>query len=248
MTEFKVVLFDLGSTLIYSKDPWPPIYERADRELMEVLQQSGIPLEIKPFSSKLETFLDSYYASRTSPIEKTTFSVLKEILEQKGYRDTPASVLRTALDAMYAITQQNWYIEPDAIPALQTLREQGYRLGIVSNTSDDQNVQKLVDRWELRPFFETIITSAGFGIRKPDRRIFQLALNYFGVAPGQIVMVGDTIEADILGANQMGFYSIWITRRAQIPEEGELAIQPQAVISTLKEIPDLLADIQDNSE
>lgn len=248
MTEFKVVLFDLGSTLIYSKDPWPPIYERADRELVEVLQQSGIPLEIKPFSSKLETFLDSYYAARTSPIEKTTFSVLKEILEQKGYRDTPASVLRSALDAMYAITQQNWYIEPDAIPALQTLREQGYRLGIVSNTSDDQNVQKLVDRWELRPFFETIITSAGFGIRKPDRRIFQLALNHFGVAPGQIVMVGDTLEADILGANQMGFYSIWITCLAQSRGEGELAIQPQAVISTLKEIPDLLADIQDNSE
>ncbi len=247
MTKFKVVLFDLGSTLIYSKDPWPPIYEQADRELLKVLQQSGIPLEIKSFSSEFETFLDSYYAARTSPIEKTTFSDLKEILEQKGYQDAPAYVMRTALDAMYAITQQNWYIEPDAIPALQTLREQGYRLGIVSNTSDDQNVQKLIDRWELRPYFETIITSAGCGIRKPDRRIFQLALNHFGVAPEQIVMVGDTLEADILGANQMGFYSVWITRRVQIPEEGELAIQPQAVISALNEIPVLLADIEGNS-
>ena len=244
MTKCKVVLFDLGSTLIYSKDPWPPIYEQADRELVEVLQQSGISLEIKAFSSEFETFLDSYYAARTSPIEKTTFSDLKEILEQKGYRDAPASVMRTALDAMYAITQQNWYIEPDAISALQTLREQGYRLGIVSNTSDDQNVQKLIDRWELRPYFETIITSAGCGIRKPDRRIFQLALNHFRVLPEQIVMVGDTLEADILGANQMGFYSVWITRRVQIPEEGELAIQPQAVISTLNEIPGLLADIE----
>jgi len=214
---------------------------------VEVLQQSGISLEIKAFSSEFETFLDSYYAARTSPIEKTTFSDLKEILEQKGYRDAPASVMRTALDAMYAITQQNWYIEPDAISALQTLREQGYRLGIVSNTSDDQNVQKLIDRWELRPYFETIITSAGCGIRKPDRRIFQLALNHFRVLPEQIVMVGDTLEADILGANQMGFYSVWITRRVQIPEEGELAIQPQAVISTLNEIPGLLADIEADS-
>jgi HAD superfamily hydrolase (TIGR01662 family) len=247
MTKFKVVLFDLGSTLIYSKDAWPSIYERADRELVEVLQQSGIPLEIKSFSSEFETFLDSYYAARTSPIEKTTFSDLKEILQQKGYRDAPVSVMRTALDAMYAITQQNWYIEPDAISTLQTLREQGYRLGIVSNTSDDQNVQKLVDRWVLRPFFETIITSAGCGIRKPDRRIFQLALNHFGVSPEQIIMVGDSLEADILGANQMGFYSVWITRRVQIPEEGELAIQPQAVISTLNEIPELLADIEADS-
>jgi len=35
-------------------------------------------------------------------------------------------------------------------------------------------------------------------------------------------MVGDSLEADILGANQMGIYSIWITRRVYLPEEGEL--------------------------
>jgi HAD superfamily phosphatase (TIGR01668 family) len=214
---------------------------------VEVLQQSGIPVEIMPFSSEFETFLDSYYAARSSPIEKTTFSDLKEILEQKGYGDAPASVMRTALDALYAITQQNWYIEPDAISTLRMLREQGYRLGIISNTSDDQNVQKLIDRWELRPYFETIITSAGCGFRKPDRRIFQLALNHFGTAPEQIVMVGDTLEADILGANQMGFYSVWITRRVRIPDEAELSIQAQAVISTLNGIPELLADIEADS-
>ena len=116
---------------------------------------------------------------------------------------------------MYSITQQNWYLEADAIPTLKTLREQGYRLGMISNTSDDKNVQQLVDRWELRPFFETIITSAGCGIRKPDERIFRLALDHFGVPPEQVAMVGDLLEADILGANQMGIYSIWITRRVQ---------------------------------
>ena len=56
-------------------------------------------------------------------------------------------------------------------------------------------------------------------------------------------MVGDTLEADILGANQMGIYSIWITRRVTVPEEGELAIQPQAVITSLDQIPGLLADV-----
>ncbi len=182
--------------------------------------------------------------ARTSPIEKTTFSVLSELLQQKGFQDIPASVVRAALDAMYSITQQNWYLEADAIPTLKTLREQGYRLGMISNTSDDKNVQQLVDRWELRQFFETILTSAGCGIRKPDERIFRLALDHFGVPPEQVAMVGDTPEADILGANRMGIYSIWITRRAQVPEEGELTIQPQAVITTLDQIPGLLADIE----
>ena len=247
-SSFKVILFDLGSTLIYSKDPWPPIYEQADRVLVEVLQQAGISLQIKSFSSQFETFLDTYYAGRgTSTIEKTTFSALHELLEQKGFQDIPDSVLRAALNAMYSVTQQNWYLETDAIPTIKTLLGQGYRLGMISNTSDDSNVQQLVDRWELRPFFETIITSAGCGIRKPDERIFRFALDHFGVPPEQVAMVGDLPEADILGANQVGIYSIWITRRAPLLEEGELTIQPQAVIAALDQIPNLLADFKNET-
>lgn len=245
---FKVILFDFGSTLIYSKDPWPPIYEQADQALVQVFRQAGFPLEIKPFSSEFETFLDSYYAERgTSPVEKTTFSALQDLLQQKSLQDIPAAVVRTALDAMYSVTQQNWYLETDAIPTLKTLGTHGYRLGMISNTSDDKNVQQLVDRWELRPFFETIVTSAGCGFRKPDERIFRIALDHFGVPSEQVAMVGDSLEADILGANQMGLYSIWITRRVQLPKEGQLTIQPQAVIPALELVPGLLADIENEA-
>jgi HAD superfamily hydrolase (TIGR01662 family) len=244
----KVIFFDLGSTLIYSKDPWPPIFEQADRALVQILLQAGIPLDSKSFSSEFETFLDSYYAERgTSPLEKTTFSALTELLEQKGFNSIPASLVRTALDTMYSITQKNWYLEADAIPTLKTLREKGYRLGLISNTSDDRNVQQLVDRFELRRYFDTILTSAGCGIRKPDERIFHLALEYFGVTPERTAMVGDTLDADILGANQVGMYSIWITRRVDVPGEGELTIQPQAVITALKQIPELLAEIENDA-
>jgi FMN phosphatase YigB (HAD superfamily) len=115
-------------------------------------------------------------------------------------------------------------------------------MGLVSNAGDDRNVQTLVDREGLRPFFEFTITSAACGWRKPDARIFQLALDHFGVRPAEAVMIGDTLEADILGANRLGIYSIWITRRAILPPDGELAIQPQAVISSLTNLLPLLAD------
>ncbi len=245
----KVIFFDLGSTLIYSKDPWPPIYEKADRALVKVLHQAGIPLEINPFCCEFGTFLDSYYAERgTGTIEKTTFSLLAEILQQKGFKHINASTIRSALDAMYSVTQQNWYLESDAIPTLKTLREAGYSLGLISNTSDDNNVQQLVDRCELRPYFDIILTSAGCGIRKPDERIFQLALDFFGLPPEQTAMVGDTLEADILGANQLGMYSIWITRRAEVPEEGELKIQPQAIITALGQVQDLLTELKEDEQ
>jgi HAD superfamily hydrolase (TIGR01662 family) len=245
----KVIFFDLGSTLIYSKDLWPPIYEKADRALVEVLHQAGIPIELTPFCCEFGSFLDSYYAKRgAGTVEKTTFSLLTEILDQKGFTHLPPSTIRSALDAMYSITQQNWYLESDAVPTLKILREAGYRLGMISNTSDDENVQQLVDRCELRPYFDVILTSAGCGIRKPDEHIFHLALDFFGLPAEQTAMVGDMLEADILGANQLGMYSIWITRRAEVPEEGELKIQPQAIITALDQVPDLLGDLEEDEQ
>lgn len=245
MPKIKVIFFDLGSTLIYSKDPWPPIYEKADRALAASLSLSGIKIDRSSFHTGVGGFLSSYYENFIQDnIEKTSFSVLREILVKKGIMNTPDEVLRSALKAMYAVTQQNWYLEEDALSTLESLKSIGYHLGLISNTSDDANVQVIVDHWGIRPYFEFIITSASLGIRKPDPRIFQVALDHFDVQPQAAVMVGDMLNADVLGANQIGIYSIWITRRVKLPEEGELAIQPQAVVTTLDQIPELLMDIE----
>jgi HAD superfamily hydrolase (TIGR01662 family) len=238
----QVVLFDLGSTLIYSRDPWPPIYRQADQALVAVLQRAGIPVTAEGFADEYETFMDRYYAHRDRGIdEPTACVVLRELLRDKGFPSVPDPVLRAALDAEYAILQTNWYAEEDAVPTLERLRTRGYRLGIVSNTSDDRNVQQLVDRGGFRPFFEIIVTSAAVGIRKPDGRIFQVALDHFGIPPAQAAMVGDTPAADLEGANRLGMFGIWVTRRAPDPDP---LIRPQASVATLIEIPDLLEQLR----
>jgi len=245
MKKILAVFFDLGSTLVYPSDPWVPIYQQASQALLAVLNDAG--LRIDPVDNFIgpDGFIRYYY---DSPVEdnreKTAYVALKEVLIRNGRGDVPETVLRSALDAMYGITQQNWFIEEDALPALQALKQRGYRLGMISNTSDDRNMQWIVDRWGLRPYFETVINSAAFGIRKPDLRIFQHALDQMKLRPEDAAMVGDYLETDVLGANQAGIYSIWITRRVQTIPDGELAIQPQAIVSTLHEIPDLLAEIQ----
>lgn len=245
MSTLKVIFFDLGSTLVYSKDLWPPIYEQADRALVEVLRRAGFRIDPDAFFTEFGGFIRSYYDQHTADnLEQTTFIVLREVLSRKGFHSVPDPVLRAALEAMYTVTQQNWYLEEDAISTLEILKYRGYRLGLISNTSDDNNVQEIVSRWGLRPFFETILTSASLGIRKPDPRIFQVALDLLRVQPEAAAMVGDSLDADMLGAIQSGIYGIWITRHVQILEEGELAIQPQAAITALHQIPDLLAEVE----
>ena len=250
MSKIKVVLFDLGSTLIHAKIPWEgaDYWKRRDAALLQVLQDASFPLSGDTFAEEYSSFLDRYYKDRgpDDTTERTSFSALKEMLSTRGYTNVPTPVLRAALEALYSVTDENWTIEEDAIPTLEALQTSGYGLGIISNTSDDAHVQRLVDDNGLRPFFEVVITSAALGIRKPDTRVFQVALDHFRVQPNEAAMVGDTLDADIMGANQSGIYSIWITRRIQIPEEGELTIQPQAIISALDQIPDLLVEVEND--
>jgi len=241
----QVVLFDLGSTLVYDRDPWPPIFEQAGKALFDVLKRAGIETDEEYFFKTHSNLADYYYGDDLEDIyEQTAFRALKDLLAGKGHTQVPDEVLRAALDAHYAITQQNWHLETDALPVLAELRARGYRLGLISNTSDDKNVQQIIDQHGLRPYFEFIITSAAIGMRKPDGQIFQRALTHFGILPAAGAMVGDRLDADVLGANRLGIYSIWITRRAVFPSDGELMIQPQAVISSLSDLPALLESLE----
>jgi putative hydrolase of the HAD superfamily len=241
---FEVVFFDLGNTLMYDKDPWDPIFPRADSAMRTSLERAGYPLAENAYGD-FNTIFGLYYHRRTDTVkEETTVQLLRELMEAQG-ASPPDSVLFTAIEAMYAVTQENWYVEEDAAQTLKALQEMGYRLGMISNAADDENVQELVDKGSLRSHFELILSSAACGFRKPDAHIFQLALNHFQVSPGNAAMVGDTLEADILGANQIGMYSIWASRHAKTPPEGELSIQPQAVISSLSELPELLNELEE---
>jgi HAD superfamily hydrolase (TIGR01662 family) len=240
------LFFDLGSTLLYTQEPWPPVLANASEALERQLHQDGVPVDSAILHNGFDNFLDAYYAQRAGDnLELTSFVFLRDLLARNGFGSVPDFILRCALDAMYAVTERNWHIETDAIPTLSSLMAKGYRLGMITNASDENNTQALIDQNGLRLYFEFIISSAKCGIRKPDARIFQLALDHLGIQPTEAVMIGDTLEADILGANQLGIYSIWITRRAVLPPDGELTIQPQAVIASLSDLPSLLASLHE---
>lgn len=234
------VLFDLGNTLIYDKEPWENLYLRADEVLWRSLRDFNVKSSPRELYGAHKTLFHLYYKLREKDIDEPGIGVVLEELLDKNNIRLPKEELRSALRAMYAITQANWFVEDDAVSTLQTLKERGFRLGIVSNGADDQNTYTLIDKANIRPYFEYIISSAAFGKRKPHPSIFQDALKHFQVLPGRAVMVGDTFEADILGARQVGMNSIWVTRRVQKTVTRH-EVRPDAVVSTLGEIPALLS-------
>lgn len=243
MKGIKAILFDLGSTLIYFDGQWPKVIDQGYANLVNALKDEGIYLNGGNFINQFRQRLERYYIEReVDYVEHTTFYFLIKMLARWGYENVEEAVIRRALAAMYGASQAYWNVENDTISTLQVLHEQGYQLGLISNAADDDDVQRLVDNAGIRSCFEIILTSAGQGIRKPDRRIFQTALDHLGYQPAQAVMVGDTLAADILGAQNAGIFSIWITRRADTPpnQAYQGVITPDAEIKALSELPDLL--------
>ena len=240
MNAFEAVLFDLGSTLIFFDGAWPEVLPRLNQALLLALQDSGLALAGSDFIERYQQRIQTYYAERdTEFFEYTTSTAVRTTLVELGYTSTPENTIRKAIAAMYAVSQSHWQVEADALPTLKALRERGYRLGIISNAADDQDVQALVDKAGIRPFFEVILTSAAEGIRKPNPHIFHTALNALGgIPPKHAAMVGDTLGADILGARNAGLYGIWISRRADTAANRahQDTILPDRTVDTLDEL------------
>ena len=225
-TDIKVVFFDLGNTLIYDNPSlWDDTYLRADQSLRKSLHEFGVDVSSYDLFGEFKTLFDYYYKLRAGDLEEPGIGEILNDLLKKQNISLSNDKLQVALRSMYSITQTNWFLEDDAIPTLQVLLEKGYRLGVISNSSDDLNTYELIDKVGLRTYFELILSSSAIGKRKPHPAIFQRALDNFNIYPEQAVMVGDNYEADILGARHVGMRTIWVTRHLQstlpIPQNKE---------------------------
>lgn len=241
----RAVIFDLGGTLMYERDSWHAITSKGDEALTKYLIGKGMELNLSTFPVEFRRRLGEYFSQREKDLLETTYTfVLIELLKDKGYSNLPDDMVRKALDSLFAVTQTNWVLEEDAQSTLKKLEKDGYRMGLISNAGDDQDVHQLVRRFEISQYFDFILTSAACSYRKPHTRIFELAIANWYFLPSETVMVGDNLDADIRGAKSAGLYGVWISRRAGQSSEDQPRVQPDATISALSELPALLDFLQ----
>jgi putative hydrolase of the HAD superfamily len=241
----RAVIFDLGGTLMYERATWDAITAQADEALTNFLRSQGMELNLSTFPREFRRRLDQYFRKREKDLLETTYSfVLRDVLTDKGYRDVSDRVIRTALDRLFAITQTNWLLEDDTLPTLQKLEADGYRMGLISNAGDDEDVQQLARRFGIAQYFDFILTSAACSYRKPHPRIFEIALSNWYFLPSEAVMVGDNLDADVSGAKSAGLYAIWLTRRAGKRAQDQSVVRPDASLAALWELPAFLDRLQ----
>jgi putative hydrolase of the HAD superfamily len=109
---------------------------------------------------------------------------------------------------------------PGTLETLAELRRRGYALGLITVCSED--VEQL---WEETPFagmFDATVFSCSVGLRKPDPRIYHLALDELGVDPGQAIFVGDGANDELAGAERVGMRAVLIHREGEEPQWDEV--------------------------
>lgn len=231
-----VILFDLGFTLINFEGDFKQAMVESYSALARSLIAAGCDLDEAAFVSRFNEVISHYYHTREIDlIERPVEESLRKALGSFGLDHLPGQLVQDAIQAMYLYTENYWKVEPDTHATLEALQVNGYRLGLISNAANPLDLNRLIDDHDLRKYFEVILISAEEGIRKPDPRIIQRALDRLGVNPEEAVLVGDTLNADILGAHNAGVKGIWITRRASRPDN--LKVKDKIVPAA--EIPDL---------
>jgi putative hydrolase of the HAD superfamily len=240
------VIFDLGSTLIYSEHDhnWAALLPRMRADLLAHLSAAGYTLDPQRFLNLFSSKYADYTAQRqTDWVEYTSTYILRSTLAELGAPPPPPALLADALRAYYAFSEAAWRPMPGAHETLGALQAAGLKLAIISNAADEDNVRRLIDNARLRPYFDPLIVSAAVGIRKPNPKIFDRVLGPWSLAPAECVMVGDTLGADILGAQFAHLHEVWLTARADHPANAAHRgnIIPRHEIASLLELPGLLS-------
>lgn len=119
----------------------------------------------------------------------------------------------------------------DARPSIEALAAR-YPLVLVSNFYG--NVEAVLEAYDLRRYFKTIIESAVVGVRKPDPAIFSLGVEALGCRPDQTLVIGDSYRKDILPAESIGCHTAWIKGKGWTEEEDRI-IHP-SIVADLSEV------------
>lgn len=123
---------------------------------------------------------------------------------------------------------------PHTIEILNYLVEKNYQLHLITNGFEKTQHGKLKSSG-LDKYFKEVITSEGSNSLKPHKEIFEFAFRKTGAVPEQSIMIGDTIDVDILGALNAGIDQVHVNHltREPVPVNGKL---PTYTVYSLKEL------------
>lgn len=199
----RAVLFDLGGTLVDEKDfdGWVQIARR-------------VYLDLDPDNLR-HAFLEVEAAVDASPPaldrEDRLVDFWQRTLSRAAEREVDAAMTHKFMAAVRE-EERPVRLYSDARRCLETLRSEGRALGVISNSTSEATVRRILDRVGILGYFSRIVSSGTEGIEKPDPEIFRRAVHRMDVRPEEALYVGNLARTDAKGAEAAGLHGVWLNR------------------------------------
>lgn len=239
----RAVLFDIGSTLWSSPAEDPDglltVYNRGREALLEVIPEvPSVQVLIESVEGYLAEWEEIWRTDPAQTMQRPTPEFVADALARLNLEAPDHIVERFTAEVMEAsvYTARAEDEEDGMADALDDLNSMEVRLACVSNAfMGFETLERILDAKGLGKHLEFVISSADTGIRKPDEAIYLAAAARLGLAPEEIVYVGDRVSADVEGPAAIGMPGILTHQyRQEDPASGRVA--PVAVIQHLREL------------
>ena len=201
------LIFDVDDTLYEQIVP----FENAYRSLFDM------DIDMEEFYLLSRYYSDiKFEASRNGEMTMDEYHIyrIQEAAKDLGVFLTDEQALN--MQKEYKKNQQKLQMSNITISILELAKENNAKLGIITNGPSEHQWSKVkalgVERWIDK---ENIIVSGDYSINKPDVRIFEIMQEKLQLPNDFLYYIGDSIENDIVGANNAGWKSIWINRYKQ---------------------------------
>jgi putative hydrolase of the HAD superfamily len=210
LDDYRAVFFDFGGTLAFD---YPSIPEGLARMFQNLGLETTADEVERARGAVHQNGLHSRDYLTNEQIEDYLLRFFSGILKSLGFRGNVDEVAKT--------TRSKWryytglYLFPEVQHVLGSLQNRGYILGVISNCSC--RLPEFLEQLGVAPCIDFAIASDVFGVSKPDPRIFDEALTRANVRASQAIHVGDSYEADVVGAKTVGITPILIDRENQHP-------------------------------
>jgi putative hydrolase of the HAD superfamily len=214
----EAVLFDWGDTLM--RWAWEP-------ELLAAGHDAGLrAIGHEPFPALTARFRDSYLPLLWAPgtLEEVEYpGLVRKLLSEEGIEVTDAE-LDGFLEAEHAAWQPARMLASTTHALLESLRDRGLKVGLVSNALDPPHLlHRDLAQMGVAERLVVAVFSSEVGFRKPHPAIFRRALEAIGAEAERVLFVGDSLVNDVAGARALGMrtcQALWFNA-----EEDE-AIEP----------------------
>lgn len=241
------VIFDMGGTLEDVQQDDASLLENGHK-ILEYLNRHGMGINcgIEEFSETIHKNNLRYKAfSDERMVELTPFEIWDRFRLQ-GF-DIDRDKLRAISEKLSHIWEVTYYrrsLRPHAKELLSLLEQQGYHMGVISNTPSLVQVHYILREYCIADFFSYVGLSSLHGYKKPHRYVFDIAVTDMGTEASKCAYVGDTISRDVVGARQAGFgmtirINSHLTKRSDSKMTAD-ALDADYLITDLLEIPDVL--------